>query len=71
MMLNDLALVSTCAFTVLGLVFNVFAVIAITFKLDPAMAWIFFPMGIALWLFAGAIFVAFLNRPHPRHVDNR
>lgn len=71
LMLNDLALVTTCALVVLGLVFNVFAVIAVTFNLDPAMAWIFAPMGIALWMFAGAVFMAFINRPRPRHGDSR
>jgi hypothetical protein len=71
LMKHDLPLAATSALVVLGLVFNVFALVAYTFQMDGNLGITFGSFGTGLWLFAAAVFAIFLSRQQPRHGTRR
>lgn len=70
--LKDNTAVAVASFLVVGgAIFNMFALVFYTFRLDPDMAFIYACFGAAAWVFAAAVFFFFLADPSPRHGKQR
>lgn len=67
----DISLAVVSAMLVGGFIFNSFAMASYFFALDHRKVWAMGSIGIALWLFALAVFFLFLTAPVPRHRQRR
>lgn len=68
---HDLGLAVLTALVVMGLVFNVFALVSYSFKVDQELAFILGCFGTAFWLGALVVWYFFLVDPEPRHGKRR
>jgi hypothetical protein len=64
---RDWALAGICALLVLGTVFVAFGMSSWLFRLDWNAAWVFWLLGLGMWLFSLGFFFLFMNDPYPRH----
>jgi hypothetical protein len=68
---HDLGLAAASALVVMGLIFNVFALVAYAFKVDHDLAFIMGCFGTAFWLAAVLVWYFFLADPEPKHGKRR
>lgn len=67
----DTALAIVCFFLVMGAIFMSFGGAAYLFFSDPAVHWIFWGLGLGMWLMSMTIFFSFMDWPLPKHSRGR
>lgn len=64
---HDLGLIGNAALITMGTIFSVFSLVAYTFKMDHALAFIMGCFGTASFIGSGIVWYFFLTDPQPRH----